>query len=156
MAAVARVPTGADEPWAAFRAALLDDGVLLATGVDGVYGRSAVYESVADAIDRLVLAGRRRPGRRERAVPAGHAVVELRAERATSSRSPTRWARSTRSGATTGLHAELLHAAEAGEDWASGARAHRHGAVPGRLPPALPDLYGRPLPEGGRRFEVYG
>ena len=51
------------------------------TDVDGVYGRSATYESVADAIDRLVLRVRRRPGGAERAVPAGHAVVELREER---------------------------------------------------------------------------
>ncbi len=47
--------TAADEPWAEFRASLLGDGVLLATGVDGIYGRSAAYESVVEAIDRLIL-----------------------------------------------------------------------------------------------------
>ncbi len=46
---------GDAEPWAAFRAGLLSEGVLLATDVDGIYGRSAVYESVAEGIDRLVL-----------------------------------------------------------------------------------------------------
>ncbi len=45
----------AEEPWAAFRADLLSDGVLLATGVDGIYGRSAAYEAIAEGIDRLVL-----------------------------------------------------------------------------------------------------
>ncbi len=42
-----------EEPWAPLRRALLDDGVLVATGVDGVYGRSADYESVVAAVDRL-------------------------------------------------------------------------------------------------------
>ncbi len=31
----------AAEPWADFRRLLLDRGVLIATGVDGIYGRSA-------------------------------------------------------------------------------------------------------------------
>ena len=44
------------EPWAAFRRSLLDDGVLLETGVDGIYGRSARYEAVAEAVERLAVA----------------------------------------------------------------------------------------------------
>jgi len=43
----------APEPWDDFRRALLDDGVLVPTGVDGIYGRSADYEAVVDAVDRL-------------------------------------------------------------------------------------------------------
>ncbi len=46
----------ADVPWEAFRRSLLDDGVLVATGVDGVYGRSAEYEAVAAGVDALALA----------------------------------------------------------------------------------------------------
>jgi seryl-tRNA synthetase len=41
--------------WTAFRTRLLAAGVLIDTGVDGIYGRSGPYESVADAIGRLVL-----------------------------------------------------------------------------------------------------
>ncbi len=48
--------TTAEEPWADFRRALLDDGILLTTGVDGIYGRSDVYESVVAAVDRLSAA----------------------------------------------------------------------------------------------------
>jgi hypothetical protein len=48
-------PDAADAPWSTFRGALLADGILLATDVDGVYGRSATYEAIAEAIDRLVL-----------------------------------------------------------------------------------------------------
>jgi hypothetical protein len=43
------------EPWAEFRQALLSSGLLIPSGVDGLYGRSGTYESVADAMDRLVL-----------------------------------------------------------------------------------------------------
>src|SRR5580658_5784712 len=45
----------AAEPWADFRRLLLDRGVLIATGVEGIYGRTAAYESIAEGIDRLVL-----------------------------------------------------------------------------------------------------
>ena len=52
-------PTGTgvdDEPWSDFRRHLLDDGILLTTGVDGIYGRSATYESVVEGVDALAVA----------------------------------------------------------------------------------------------------
>jgi tight adherence protein C len=39
---------------AAYREALIDAGLLIPTGVDGLYGRSAVFESVAEALDATV------------------------------------------------------------------------------------------------------
>ena len=48
-------PDRSEQPWDRLRTSLLGEGVLLATGVDGVYGRSAVYESIAEAVDALVL-----------------------------------------------------------------------------------------------------
>jgi seryl-tRNA synthetase len=44
-----------EEAWMPFRKELLSNGILIATGVDGLYGRSKVYESIADGMDRLVL-----------------------------------------------------------------------------------------------------
>ena len=45
-----------DEPWSDFRRDLLADGILLTTGVDGIYGRSATYESIVGAVDALAVA----------------------------------------------------------------------------------------------------
>jgi seryl-tRNA synthetase len=43
------------EAQARFRSSLFEQGILLATGVDGLYGRSAVYEQIVDGIDRIVV-----------------------------------------------------------------------------------------------------
>jgi seryl-tRNA synthetase len=52
---VAEAPAASPEQ-AAFRSRLLDAGILLATGVPGVYGRSAVFESIRTGFDALVTA----------------------------------------------------------------------------------------------------
>jgi seryl-tRNA synthetase len=44
------------EAYAIFRQDLIDAGLLLQTGVDGVYGKSAAYESIVSGIDNLVTA----------------------------------------------------------------------------------------------------
>lgn len=43
-------PLSADE----FRQELFERGLLFATGVDGLYGRSATFENLVDAVDRLI------------------------------------------------------------------------------------------------------
>lgn len=40
---------------AAFRAELIEAGLLIETGVDGVYGRSATFENILEAFDRYVI-----------------------------------------------------------------------------------------------------
>jgi seryl-tRNA synthetase len=40
--------------YTAFRASLFDAGLLIDTGVDGLYGKSSTYESIVSGIDRLV------------------------------------------------------------------------------------------------------
>src|ERR1017187_3387288 len=42
------------ESYAKFRSELLQAGLLLDTGVDGLYGKSAVYESIVRALDRVI------------------------------------------------------------------------------------------------------
>ena len=138
------------EPWADFRAALLDDGVLLATDVDGVYGRSATYESVADAIDRLVL----RVGADQDALSVRFPpvmpwsnFVEERVPRVVprpdgvDPHVPGRRARH---------HAELVHAAESGEDRAPLLESTDMVLCPAVCHPLYPTQSGT-LPEGGRR-----
>ncbi len=43
-----------DDAYVAFRDELIDAGLLLPTGVEGLYGRAAVYQSVVDAFCRLI------------------------------------------------------------------------------------------------------
>ncbi len=43
------------DPWERFRTDLLDAGILITTSVVGLYGRSAPYEAVIDALDRVVI-----------------------------------------------------------------------------------------------------
>ncbi len=69
-----------EQPWAEFRLQLLATGLLLATGVDGLYGRSETYEAVADAVDRLVLRVGVDQGALEHPVSPGHAMGHVRAQ----------------------------------------------------------------------------
>jgi seryl-tRNA synthetase len=43
-----------ENPQEAFREALFESGILLATGVDGVYGYSSTYQRIVNGIDRLI------------------------------------------------------------------------------------------------------
>ena len=145
---------GDDEPWAAFRTTLLADGVLLATDVDGVYGRSATYEAIAEAIDRLVLR-----------VGADQDAVSLRFPPVMP------WSTFQKNGYLESfpdqmgsvhtfrgderLHAELVHRAESGEDRGELLETTDLVLCPAVCHPLYPTQTGI-LPEGGRRIEVYG
>lgn len=142
------------EPWAGFRRRLLDSGLLVATGVEGIYGRSAAYESVAEGIDRLV----RRAGEHEPATALRFPPVMS-------------WATFQRNGYLESFpdlvgsvhtfrgddrdHARLVRAAEEGEDRAPYLATTDTVLCPAVCHPLYPTLAGA-LPEGGRRFEVYG
>ena len=148
------VRTADDEPWADFRAALLDDGVLLATDVDGVYGRSATYESVADAIDRLVL----RVGADQDALSVRFPPVMP-------------WTNFVKNGYLESFpdqmgsvhtfrgdekaHTELVHAAEEGRDRAPLLESTDMVLCPAVCHPLYPTQSGT-LPDCGRVVEVYG
>jgi seryl-tRNA synthetase len=145
---------GADEPWAAFRATLLTEGILLATDVDGVYGRSATYEAIAEGIDRLVL----RVGADQDAVSVRFPPVMP-------------WSTFQKNGYLESfpdqmgsvhtfrgderLHAELVHRAESGEDRGDLLETTDLVLCPAVCHPLYPTQTGT-LPEGGRRAEVYG
>ena len=143
-----------DRPWEEFRARLLEDGVLVATGVDGVYGRSARYESIAEAIDSLVLR-----------VGADQSATSLRFPPIMP------WATFERNGYLESfpdqmgsihtfrgderLHAELLARTEAHQDRGPLLETTDMVLCPAVCHPLYPTMPGE-LPEGGRRVEVYG
>ncbi len=143
-----------EQPWAEFRRQLLATGLLLATEVDGIYGRSETYEGVVDAVDRLVL----RVGVDQDALSIRFPPVMP-------------WATFERNGylesfpdqmgsvhtfrGDEGRHAELVRRAEAHEDRGPLLETTDMVLCPAVCHPLYPTQSGV-LPEGGRRVEVYG
>ncbi len=144
----------ADDPWTPFRNLLIGEGLLIPTGVDGIYGRSGTYESVADAMDRLVL----RVGADQDATSVRFPPVMP-------------WATFERNGYLESFpdqmgsvhtfrgnerdHVELLRRTEEKEDRAPMLTTTDMVLCPAVCHPLYPTM-GGVLPEGGRRFEVYG
>jgi seryl-tRNA synthetase len=148
------VSGGAGEPWTSFRTELLTAGLLIATGVDGVYGRSGTYESVVDALDRLVLR-----------VGADQAATSVRFPPVMA------WATLERNGYLESFpdqlgsiqsfrgdesqHAELLRRVENHGDRSSLLATTDMALCPAVCHPLYPTMTGV-LPEDGRRVEIYG
>ena len=97
----------------------LRHGLLISTGVPGVYGRSGEFEDTVQRIDRLRRRSwRRRPPRGD-ALPADRQPGSLSNAAATSSRFP-HLAGSVHSFAgDERAHRELLQAVEEGRDWSA-------------------------------------
>jgi seryl-tRNA synthetase len=143
-----------DDPWARFRHDLLSAGVLIPTGVEGLYGRSRTYESVADAMDLMVL----RVGADQQASSVRFPPVMP-------------WATFERNGYLESFpdqmgsvhtfrgderqHAELLRRTEEQEDRAPLLESTDMVLCPAVCHPLYPTM-GGVLPEGGSRVEVYG
>ncbi len=146
--------TDATAPWSAFRRQLLDAGLLVPTGVDGLYGRSGIYEAIAEAMDRLVL----RVGADQGATSVRFPPVMP-------------WATFEKNGYLESFpdqmgsvhtfrgderdHAELLRRTEAHEDRGTMLETTDMVLCPAVCHPLYPTMGGT-LPEGGRRVEVYG
>lgn len=142
------------DPWIPFRRLLLAEGLLIPTGVDGLYGRSATYESVADAMDGLVL----RVGADQDATSVRFPPVMP-------------WATFERNGYLESFpdqmgsvhtfrgderdHAELLRRTEAQEDRAPMLVTTDMVLCPAVCHPLYPTMSGV-LPDGGRRVDIYG
>ncbi len=142
------------EPWAEFRRDLLTSGLLVPTGVDGLYGRSGTYESVADAMDGLVL----RTGADQGATSVRFPPVMP-------------WATFEKNGYLESFpdqmgsvhtfrgderqHAELLRRTENHEDRAPMLESTDMVLCPAVCHPLYPTMTGV-LPDEGRRVEVYG
>ena len=151
----ARAHRARRRPWAPFRRELLDGGLLIPTGVDGLYGRSGNLRGRRRRHGPTGPAGRGRPGRHLGPLPPGDALGHLREERL-----PRVVPR------PDGIGAHLPRGrGPARRAPASGPRPTRTGARCSRPPtwcsarrsatPLYPTMGGT-LPDGGRRVEVYG
>ena len=133
---------------------LFDAGLLFATGVDGLYGRSETYQGISDAIDRMV----HRWGT-ELGATAVHLAPVL--SRATFDSTDYVQAFPDLMGSVhvfhgdDGDHAELVRRVEAGGDWPALLEPGEIVLAPAACYSLYPMCTGR-LPAGGRRFEVSG
>ena len=135
-----------------FRDELLRHGLLIATGVPGVYGRSGEFEDTVQRVDRFVAA----LGADDRPEVMRFPPIINRAhfERSGYLKSFPHLAGSVHSFAgDERAHRELLQAVEAGRDWSA---ALPHAGVvltPAACYPVYPVLAGT-LPAGGRLVDV--
>ena len=145
--------TDADR-YESFRSALVDAGLLLPLGTDGLYGRSGVLEGVIDGIAAMVC---------RLAANDGAALVRFPPviprwvfERTDYLRSFPDLTGAVRT--FTGNdrdHARLLAEAEAGGDWSELLSPSDVMLCPAACHPLYPTLTGT-LPAGGQRFDVQG
>jgi len=142
------------EPWDGFRTSLLAEGLLLATGVDGIYGRSGTYESIVAGLDDLVL----RVGADQQATSVRFPPVMPWAtfeQNGYLESFPDQMGSVSTVRGDERTHAELLRRVEEHEDRAPLLTTTDMVLCPAVCHPLYPTVPGV-LPEGGRRFEVYG
>jgi seryl-tRNA synthetase len=135
-----------------FRDRLLDHGLLIATGIPGVYGRSAEFEDTVEHIDLLVA----RTGAGDLAERMRFPPVLNRAhfERSGYLKSFPHLVGTIHTFAGDDrAHRDLLHAVDEGADWSATFRAAPVVLVPAACYPVYPTLAGR-LPRGGRLVDV--
>jgi len=150
------VPTSSSdaENYAAFRSELFAAGLLVDTGVDGLYGKSATYESIVSGLDRLITAR----------------IVDQPAQVLTFPPVLARWVFDRTDylksfpdlmgsvhtfRGTDREHRHLIELYESGGDWPSALTPAEVVLTSATCHPVYPLCSGT-LPDGGRRFEVNG
>jgi seryl-tRNA synthetase len=137
-----------------FRSELLASGLLVDTGVDGLYLRSGTFEKVVRGIDDLVTAA----GADQRASVLHFPPIIPRVvlEHSGYPRSfPDLLGSIDVFEGDDDLHAKLLERLEQGENWAELLTPSDVALCSAACHPLFPSCSGR-LPAGGRRFEVFG
>lgn len=138
----------------AFRDELIEAKVLVRTSVDGLYQRSATFESIVRGIERLV--GAAGAGRYEPLLffpPVLPRDVFIRSDYLRSF--PDLTGSVDTFVGTDRDHADLLQALDDGEDWTRFLTPAEVMLCSAACHPLYPSLTGT-LPEGGRRLEVQG
>ncbi len=138
----------------AFRESLFGAGLLFPTGVDGLYGRSATYQSIADALCRQAT---------EVGKPQTFDAVHFPPILARPVFDQTDYLRSFPDlmgsvhvfRGDDRAHAQLLRRYEAGEDWHALLEPAEVVLCSATCHAVYPLCTGR-LPEAGRRFEIHG
>jgi seryl-tRNA synthetase len=143
-----------DAAQAAFREELLAAGLLVDTGVEGLYGRSLVYDGVLDAFDAFVTRHVMTPPLTSlRFPPVMSRAVFDRTDYLKSFPDLMGSVHTFRG--TDRQHAELIALAESGGDWPSALTPADVVLASAACHPIYPLCSGI-MPEGGRRFEVNG
>jgi len=137
-----------------FRAQLVSEGLLVRTGVDGLYGRSGVFEDIIEGIDRVVVAaGAEQRADRYRFSPvfprADFDRTDYLASFPDLTGSIHTFVGSERE------HADILAKHAEGGSWGDLLTQSEVMLASAACHPAYPMLSGE-LPAGGRRLDIYG
>ena len=138
----------------ALRSQLIDAGVLVQTVVDGLYGRSAEYEKIAQGVVALTS----RAGENDGALSLHFPPViprELLVQTDYLNSFPDLTGSVHTFRGDDKLHAQLLTLVEEGKDWSPVLEPADVVLRPAACHPLYPLCTGR-LEEGGRRYEVHG
>jgi seryl-tRNA synthetase len=137
-----------------FRASLLEAGILVPTGVEGLYGRSGLFEDVVEALDRVIVeVGADQHSERFRFAPVVPTPVFEKTDYLRSFPNLT-GAISTFTGGDR-EHAELLAIHAEGGDWSRKLEPAGSMLVAATCHPVYPMMTGT-LPDGGRRIDLFG
>jgi seryl-tRNA synthetase len=145
---------GRSDPYLAFRQELFDEGLLVPTGVDGLYLRAERFEEIVRGLDVLVSLA----GRAEASATYHFPLVMSRAllDRTDYVRSFPDLLGTVQSFAGDDrAHAELLRTVEEGGEWVAHLEPTDIALCSAACHPLYPSQSG-PLPFGGRTVEVYG
>ncbi len=144
----------AENGQAAFRSALIAAGLLIPTGVDGLYGRSGVFEDVVERFDDLITARGRGDGADVMRFPP--ALARDQFERSGYLKSFPHLAGTVHAfGGDERAHQSLLRRLEEGEEWTEGQTATNVVLTPAACYPVYPTIAERgPLPDDGALVDV--
>jgi seryl-tRNA synthetase len=137
-----------------FRDDLVEAGILLPTGTDGLYGRSALYESIVAGVDHLADSAAAADGTSSYRFPPVMPRQVLERTGYLSSFPDLIGTVSTFAGDDSD-HKRLMEVAQAGDDWTGMLQDAGVSLCPAVCHPLYPTLSGS-LPEGGRRYDVVG
>lgn len=137
-----------------FRDELVAAGLLVLTGTDGIYGRSAVYEDIAAAVDGLAVHTAASEGTVSYRFPPVMPRAVLEETGYLSSFPDMIGAVSTFKGDNR-AHMKLLDLVESGGEWTTMLEPAAVTLCPAVCHPLYPTLAGI-MPDGGGRFDVYG
>jgi seryl-tRNA synthetase len=143
----------AADPYAAYLSELFREGLLIPSGVPGVYGRGGAFEDVIQRFDRFVT----RVGENDGATVMRFPSLLPRAhfERSAYLKSFPQLAGSIHS--FTGDehdHRDLLHTLERGGDWSAALSPTDVVLTPAACYPVYPTMTGETLPPSGRLIDV--
>lgn len=145
-----------DPPSESFRHQLADAGLLIETGVDGLYGHSSAYEDVVRSIEGLVTRSGSGDDEKRQAVHFPPVIPRWVFERTDYLRSFPNLTGSVHSfSGDDRLHADLLARLDNEEDWTSVLEPSEVVLRPAACHPLYPTCAGS-LPRGGRHFEISG